>query len=979
MADERAGRIEALFHAALAQVPSDRAAFLTTACAGNVSLQREVESLLQRASDADRFLPTQSARVQAPPIIGRTLGVYRIEAHIGAGAMGEVYRARDTRLGRDVAIKVLPPAFAADRDRLARLEREARLLASVNHPNIGGIHGLEDVEGLRFLVLELVPGDTLTEAIAASGRRPSLTIDAALDIACQIADALQAAHERGIIHRDLKPSNVKLTPAGQVKVLDFGLAKDLGTSHETSRDNATSDVGCGEGTETGVIMGTPAYMSPEQARGQAVDARTDIWAFGCVLFELLSGRRAFEGETASDTLAHVLERMPDWGALPRATPAAVRRLLHRCLQKDPRKRLRDIGDARLDLDEALGPDDESRAARSTDATTPRRMLRSFVPWILTATSLVAAVYFATGRPPPPPASQPVIQMSLAVPAGLWDGPFAGHVPLALSPDGTRIVYAAGDGKDGLYVRAFDQLDAVPLGHTEGAFGPFFSPDGRAIGFLGADNKIQVLSLDGGTPMTVCDAPFSAGADWSRDGRIVFSSNDNLWRVPATGGTPEEVTHANAGANAPARRRVESVVAHRYPQSLPDGSVLFTLVREELEFFSSEYEAEILLPNGSIKTVLSNARHARYVPPGYLVFSRDTRLMAAPFDLTGHDVTGTPVDMADGLRTSLLGAAVFAVSETGALAYGVGQGTATGIRTMLWVDPKTGVETPLPYPADRYVGARISPDGQSVAVRARRDAGATSAQHLLIANLTRGTLLQLTDRDTRGFTWSRDGRRLAFRTADGAVYQAPADRSQPSVQLFAAAILPAGSSAGSWSADGQRVFMGGLGEGQQSNDLWMIQRSSGPPSGTATPLLQTPFDEAFPVLSPDERWIAYVSDETGNGQVYVRPASGSGHVVPVSKSGGSLVFWIDHAIVYRELTPYKTDRVMIATAETAPELKIGAPKILAETKGIFQDVSRDGKRVLMFKEEGMADFDPPQRQINLTLGWIQAVQERAGRK
>ncbi|MBI4481357.1 MAG: serine/threonine-protein kinase [Acidobacteria bacterium] len=501
MKPERWQQIEKVYTAALQREPSERAAFLDEACAGDEEMRREVESLLAYQGKAEGFIEAPALEVAAKcladrqpgSVVGRSLGPYKILAPLGVGGMGEVYRASDTKLGRDVAVKVLPKAFAQDPERLARFEREAHLLASLNHPNIAVIHGLEESDGVRYLVLELVPGETLAERLAAG----PLPVQEPLRICVQIAEALEAAHEKGIIHRDLKPANIKVTPEGKVKVLDFGLGKAFaGTGTDLSQLPTITVAG----TREGVILGTVAYMSPEQARGKPVDKRTDIWSFGCVAYELLTGRSAFAGETTSDTIAAILERDPDWQALPISTPPKVRDLLGRCLQKDAHRRLRDMGDARIEMEDALtAPATAEPAVAAIGGGKGWRRTLLWGLFGLAVGAIVASIAVWNLKPLPPPAPRPMARLILALsPAERLAG--LDRPAVALSPDGTHLVYVGSRGdSEQLYLRSMDEPEGKPIPGTEGALNPFFSPDGRWVGFFAA-NKLKKVSTSGGAPV-----------------------------------------------------------------------------------------------------------------------------------------------------------------------------------------------------------------------------------------------------------------------------------------------------------------------------------------------------------------------------------------------------------------------------------------------------------------------------------------------
>src|SRR5882762_2412847 len=555
MTPERWQQIEQLYHAALEHEESQRAAYLQEVCAGDDALRREVDSLLAQEIRGDALLESPAveaaasamARDSRRSLIGQQLGCYKIVFLVGAGGMGDVYQAHDTKLNRDVAIKVLPEAFINDPERLSRFQREARTLAALNHPNIATIHGLERADGVNYLVMELVPGHTLAERVSSG----ALQIAEALKVAAQIAEALEAAHEKGVIHRDLKPANVKVTPEGRVKVLDFGLAKAF--AGDGGLDLSHAPTLTAMGTEEGRILGTPAYMSPEQARGKPVNKRTDIWAFGCVLYELLTGKEAFRGETLSDTIAAVLEREPDLQLLPPATPAKMRDLLRRCLQKDSQRRLRDIGDARIEIEEALAaPKDAAptQAGVPVNATTQRKS-RERLAWAIAAIAIVIAALvlgaFAYFRSVPQDPQtirffvSPPETWTLTRQLGLTGSP---PNPLAVSPDGHRIALVAtsADGKTLLWVRSLDTLNAQPLPGTEGAARPFWSPDSRFLGFF-AGGKLKKIDVSGGPPLTLCDAPDDRGGAWSQDGVIVFAPRPDsaLQKVSDSGGTPIAAT------------------------------------------------------------------------------------------------------------------------------------------------------------------------------------------------------------------------------------------------------------------------------------------------------------------------------------------------------------------------------------------------------------------------------------------------------
>src|SRR6202049_3267447 len=557
-----------------------------------------------------------------PILTGKRLGPYEILSAIGAGGMGEVYQAHDTKLGRDVAIKVLPDAFAHDPARLSRFQREAKMLAALNHPNIATIHGLEQSGGTSYLVMELVSGETLQERVKRDGPIP---VEEALAIAKQIAEALEAAHEKGIIHRDRKPANVKLTPEGKVKVLDFGLAKAF-SGDSASSDPSDSPTLSRAATIQGVILGTAAYMSPEQARGKAVDKRTDIWAFGCVLYELLCGRPAFEGEDVTEILAAVVRAEPDWIRLPESTPASIRLLLRRCLRKDKRQRLQDATGVRIEIDDEL-----ANPSAATGAAPPEKSWRRSIPLSLAA-PVAAVLVIVTGilawmlKPAPPFPSQNPAHVQFGLPPG--DRLQTVNLNVALSADGTALAYIGiHGGVSQVYVRALDAPEAKALSGTEGAFSPFFSPDGQWIGFF-AQGKMKKVPVGGGAPLTVCESGIG-GASWGTDDTIVFSDGGRLLRVSASGGQPKILSTPDLS---------KGEYSHRYPQILPGGKdVLFTALNG---FGWDESRIEVLrLDTGERRVLIRGGHTGRFLPSGHLVYYRAGALLAVPFDLARLEGTG----------------------------------------------------------------------------------------------------------------------------------------------------------------------------------------------------------------------------------------------------------------------------------------------------------------------------------------------------
>ena len=626
-------------------------------------------------------------------MIGQTISHYKITSKLGEGGMGEVYRAEDTTLKREVAIKVLPERFTQNTERLARFEREAQLLASLNYPNIAAIHGLEESDGIRFLVLELVEGKTLAERVS----KGPLPAEESLEVCRQVAEGLEAAHETGVIHRDLKPANVNITPEGKVKILDFGLAKALegeipaaDISHSPTRTDGM--------TSTGVILGTAPYMSPEQARGKPVDKRVDIWAFGCVLYECLTGTQLFGGETTTDCIAKVLQKEPDWKALPEKTPWRMRDLLRRCLEKDAHERLRDIGDARIEIEHVLSePSDHSPegVARAAPVwwrrTTPSAAIGLL---ILLMGVLLGFVLWNREYDSQPPQSK-VARFSITLPD---DEAIPPQAPLALSPDGTQLVYAAvRDNTRRLYLRATDQLEAKAIPGTEGGWGPFFSPDGKWVGFftgVGVKGDLKKWSLLGGEPATICEVGVGRGGSWGEDGTIVFGRRDGLWRVSSSGGVPELV--------------VPEGLLFR-PQILPGGrGVIFD--RLKLLDVGPVWSVEVLsLDTGQPRVLVDGGVKGRYLPTGHLIYGQGGALWAAPFDPESLELQGPGVPVVDGVWMI----SRFEVSASGSLVYIPGSDVEQE-DALVWVD-RQGRKEPFLEPQMQLYNPRLSPDGTRLAV------------------------------------------------------------------------------------------------------------------------------------------------------------------------------------------------------------------------------------------------------------------------
>ena len=747
---------------------------------------------------------------------GTRLGPYEITAPIGAGGMGEVYRAHDSRLHRDVAIKTLPPAFSEDANRLARFQREAQALAALNHPNIAAIFGLEESGGVSALVMELIDGQTLAERIAAG----PIPLAVALGIARQIGAALEAAHEKGIVHRDLKPANIKLNGEGQVKVLDFGLAKAMDTE-STSSSGATpanSPTLTLESTRVGAIMGTAAYMSPEQARGKSVDRRADIWAFGVVFFEMLTGRSTFEGETVSDTLAGVLRADIDWQLLPAGTPVAVRRLLERCLQRDPKRRLRDIGDAWIEID--------SPAALTAPAPAAPPAGANRLPWIAcgaaTLAALAAIAWATFHRPADLP--RPVVRWSYS-----QEKTF---VAFSISHDGSRLVYMEINGNTySLALRMMDQLDAKPIPDINSAALPVFSPDGQWIAFVtpNAPSKLQKVPITGGSAITLCDYTGNGmGLSWGDDGNIVFNGPKGVMRVSSSGGVPEQITTLDSKKNE---------AAHGWPYVLPGSRAVLFSIRNG----SSSQIAVVDLQKHAIRLLAANGSRPQYANSGHLIYYRGGTLFAAPFNAARLEVTGPEVPVVERVAAINGDGADYAISDGGMLIYMAGSGMSVGGTTVLnWADRKGSLEA-ISEPKSWGTG-RLSPDMTHVA----NGIGDADTEDIWTYDVVRRTPTRLTFEGTNSFPiWTPDGRWITFlgiRNGKSALYRVLADASGKPELLRE---TEANAAPDSWAPDGKTLVFTQAGA-DRKNHLWSVTI----PGGKAARLHEGDASELNGEVSPD---------------------------------------------------------------------------------------------------------------------------------
>jgi serine/threonine protein kinase len=915
--------------------------FLCEACGDNVELRREVESLLAAHAEAGAFaerpaidavvsLGLLNANNVAPALSpGFELGSYRIVNSLGSGGMGEVYRALDTRLQREVAVKVLPVAVSSDPGRVARLQREARLLAALNHPHIATIYGLEEAQGVHALVMELIRGE--------SPKGPMSFLEA-WKIAAQIAGALDYAHEKGIVHRDLKPANVKVTPDGVVKLLDFGLAKAYSDAPDvTGTDPGDSPTFSLGRTVPGVILGTASYMAPEQARGKIVDRRADIWAFGCVLYELLTGEQLFQGQDLGDTLAAVIKDEPD---LSRA-PVQAQRLLKSCLEKDPKNRLRDIGDA-------------CRLIEDGTEILPRhnRARKTVLPWTLATLFALAAFvlgYFEFHQPLP---ARRVLRYTIPAPENTTD-----LHSFAISPDARLVAIAAeGSGKRQLWLRALDAPQVQPVPDTEGATYPFWSPDSSYIGFF-AQGKLKKISASGGTAQPLCDAPDARSGSWSREDVILFSSVFGaLRRVPAKGGVPVDLPGSNG--------------SFLYPVFLADGRhFLYTHIDSGKPDQEGVYLAE---QDGKESRLIPGRGAARGVvfAPGYLLFVRVRTLMAQPFDAVRGQMTGEAFPVAEGVSATSNGSyEPISVSETGVLLYQTSSGAAA--TQLAWYD-RSGKPLDVAT-AGSVLGPAISPDGRSIAFSRASARGFD----LWLRDLTSRVEQRLTADPSPSLApfWSRNGDRIVFHRALGGIfnlYQRAASAAGKDELL----LVPNGNNRApfQWSRDGRFVVYSEI-DPKTKRDIWVLPMQGG---AERKPLafLHSEFNEIFGQLSPDSHWMAYTSDESGGQrEVYVRSFPAGDYQKRISIAGGEQPRWRGDG---KELFFVGADGKMMAvpiikamagpkpTFETAaPETLFDAHMLATTTPQFEYDVTADGKRFLINSISGSSASAP---YLNVVVNW-----------
>ena len=905
-----------------------------------------------------------------PLSTGTRIGSYEVIAKLGEGGMGEVYRALDTRLKRQVAIKVLPSAVDADGARLARFQREAEVLAALNHPHIAAVYGLEELPTGKALVMELVEGETLADRIA----RAPVPIDEALAIAGQIAEALEAAHEQGVVHRDLKPANINVREDGTVKVLDFGLAKlaDPGTSREGD-PNQSPTITSGAMTGIGIILGTAAYMSPEQARGRAVDKRTDVWAFGAVLYEMLARRRAFEGETVTDTIAAVVTSTPEWSALPPDVPPHVVTLVRRCLEKDRKLRIGDMAVARFLLTHG---GDLAGALASPGGIAPARtsLWRRLLPVAVAASLVGVAIgWFIPRRGTSEPAPIARLQMSLSPAVALAGDPYSvrpGRTAFAISPDGQTVVISAarGDVKQ-LWIRSLNGTAATPLQGTEGASGPFFAPDGSAIGFW-VGRTLKRVPASGGPAVAIADVD-SLGreaATWSTDGSIYVQTNDDggrIGRVPAAGGTLTDVIVRDP---AKAERLL-------LPHILPDGKRLLLTMMKSREDWETAAVVIRSLDGGDERVLIPNGTDARYIPTGHILYMKTGTLMAVPFDLGSGQVTGAPVALIEGVMQAVNltntdvegGAGQFAVSNTGTLIYATGGVGAMASSRLEWLDRQGKTERLETAPPAAFVGFSLSRNGQKIAAAVRR--GATNrVTDIWIYDTVRGAPTRLTVDGGNYPVWSPDGRRVAYAAPN--LHTIASDGGKPEPVVASGTHFPS-----SWAVGTNALVFMEFTAGRRLSTIDMSQRPSTPQLW-----LDTPFAVSHADFSPDGQLMAYVSNESGDGAIYVRPIAGTGERVRVSPGAGLDPLWAadGRELLYwsfvREGSQVRPQLFSVAIRSVAP-FRFDAPRLVLETTAPYAHsspdrswaISPDGKRFLMQSFAGLSE-DPPVAALQVVINW-----------
>ncbi len=970
-----------IYSSALECEPDRRDDYLREACGKDDSLRREVEILLACQREAEGFMKDPAIEVVAPvlardqgkgdieSLVGRSLAHYRIVEKIGAGGMGVVYRARDDRLKRDVAIKVLPRELITDPERKKRFVQEARAASALSHPNIVTIYDIVSEDGGDFIVMEYVAGKTLDQKI---GRKGMELVDA-LKCAIQIADALAAAHAAGIIHRDLKPANILVTESGQVKVLDFGLAKLTQPLNGEGIDSSSAVLS----TEEGRIMGTAAYMSPEQAKGMAVDKRADIWAFGCVLYECLTRKAPFRGETVTETVAKILEGVPDWNLLPASTPWRVKELLRRCLQRNPGDRLHDIADARIEITEALVQPAVHEPPAATRALQTWKAIALLLGLMVVAMA-VTIIYGLLRTPLPAPVVRSKIDLTAGTQLTAGAAPSdkrqtLNRTELALSPDGRYLVYSAKtDGQEStakLYRRPLNRAKAEEIEGAEGGRTPFFSPDGQWLGFW-AQRKLWKVPAGGGIPNVLCDAGARtpAGASWGPNGRIVIGNSGHLQSVAAVGGKLERLTEPDGTRES----------KHVLPHFLPGGkALLFTVMPFG---FGTEAHIEVLsIETGQRKVLIEEGADARYVPTGHIVYVRKGTLMAVPFDPDRGELRGPAVPVVEGMMQSInlpffgdnSGAGQFAVSQSGLLVYVSGGIVPDADIELVWVDREGRVEPIPPFGEKRpATNPRLSPDGQRVACVTE---GINA--NVWVYDLARGVATKLTNEGrTMKVIWTPKGDRVTFDLSMGgnlSLAWMNWDGGQP-VELLNQQRY--GQWPGSWSPDG-RFLAFSASDPLTPNDIYLLRMDD----RQVEPFIKTGSLEECPEFSPDGQWLAYSSDESGRYEVYVTSFPGKDRKITISNGGGCEPLWSRKG---DELFYWDIGRttLMVVDIVSQPDFRAGTPRVLLKYQKAAcgptrcYDITPDGRR---FVTERRAEVKTrPITELNLVLNWFEELKRLA---
>jgi len=877
-------------------------------------------------------------------LIGKNIGNFEIKEIIGKGGMGVVYLAHDTKLDRSVAVKTMPVELQASSTAQARFDREAKLLASLNHPNIAVIHEIVEEKKSGYLILEYIPGETLAERI----EREPLKLEEALSIGRQIAEAVSAAHDKGVIHRDLKPGNIKITPDGRVKVLDFGLAK---ASVSKGRSDEITV------TQPGRIMGTPAYMSPEQARGKPIDKRSDIWSFGCIMYQMLTGKFPFEGETSTDTLARIIERQPDWKTLPQDTPMNIRLLLRRCLEKNPQQRLRDIGDAFIEIQETLNlpadvPPQTTALQSDQQPLSLRRLLTVMVIGVIIGGILTSLSIWALWPSDSIPTA--VVKRFSITPITEFGGSACNSI--ALSPDGGLLAYIEreNDGRDRIYLRSMQSGKATALSGTENAIGPFFSPDGQWVAYVdGFQGKLKKVSIKGGEPIALAECGNFRGGTWGTDDKIIFAPMNvgGLWRISTTGKELEQLTHTDPNLGE---------LCHKWPQILPYGKhVIFT------HALSGGPQTEVYsLETGRSRVLFKGASYARYLPTGHIVYGHQDTLYAVACDLAKFQLSGPHVPVVQEVLTSHIGLAQFTFAQDGSLAYLPLKVPNKKLETV-WVT-EDGTTSSLAMTKRNYHSVSVSPNGAYVAFRVpplREDVG-----DLWIYDLERRTEFRLA-RDISMSTpvWMPDSNEVIYMTFNPwALFRVKTDGTEEPRLITKFERM---TSSRSCSSDGKVLLADRDNDSQPMMgwDIWTVPLDESS-TAIACPVIERPNNQKSGTLSPDGQWIAYVSDEAGGVEVYVEPFPGPGPKTKISNSGGYQPVWSRDGkeLFYRS----GGKKMAAATIETEPQFRVTEQKELFDWKYLScgncqtYDVAPDGRFLMIRDPEG-----PSLQRINVVLNWF----------